>query len=388
MCNIFKCNRAGKYIGYYNNLSEAVYHNPNPQKDWFFTNGETLSIFMYNGFSWVNTNRVPLSSAGFEIIDDPVTFIPSIASGEVKTYFYIAGSAGNYTFTNFGNTTVSVSSASLIELNWDGTEWIPSYYEFDVAPQSSIPGIDIRIKQGEISSSEIFGIVEEGNIKNSHIEFKINSNFDYVIKEAPNLFICLVRRVQDWKKRNIYTRKRERYTKFSIAQDRVEEDFLSVTYPQQNGFDPTSKKIFWTKTAISPISLSALFDFYNGDTYNGQWIKYPFSLEEIIRRYIYITNYNSEYNIVVSPKEYFSNYQKVYTPRHARKNKFIRESNYFTTIFGLCIGRRNGKYTSNIHYDKGPITLLRGKMKYFHDITEQYINYSASIHGSNSFISK
>ena len=197
MCRIFKCNRAGKYIGFYNRLEDAMRDNPVAQRDWFFTNGETLSVWMFDGSRWIDTNR---AVGAVNMVDNPETFVPDVLAGESKTYFYLAPQAGEYTFTNFGGISVLVEKPSLISLNWNGIEWGDTICEFPVHGGELLPEVELRFVSlpGE-DPSEVYGSRESNTIKDCYVEFRISQGWDFINREKENIYLCLNR----WKSKSV-----------------------------------------------------------------------------------------------------------------------------------------------------------------------------------------
>ena len=227
MCRIFKCNRAGKYIGFYNRLEDAMRDNPMAQRDWFFTNGETLSVWMFDGNRWLDTNR---AVGAVNMIDNPETFVPDVLAGESKTYFYIAPQAGEYTFTNFGGISVSVEKPSLISMDWNGIEWGDTICEFPVHGEELLPEVELRfVSLPNDDVSEVYGIRESNIIKNCYVEFRMSQGWDFINREKENIYLCLNR----WKSKNM-ARKSTSLRKWVTVYDFFKTgDDLSHCYPNK-----------------------------------------------------------------------------------------------------------------------------------------------------------
>lgn len=384
MCNIFKCNRAGKYIGFYNNLSEAVYHNPNPQRDWFFTNGETLSVWMYNGDTWVNTNR---SFYEFNIIDDPSTFTPVVVSGESSIYFYIAFEAGNYSFTNFGGINVEVQNPCLIVLDWNGSSWSSHTYKIPEQKKNyTLPNIELRVFSYPSSmdeQSEIYGIKETNKIKDTYLEFKITENLDYINENKDNIYICLNR----WKRKS----KSHSYSTrgWKVINDSFTKVELAESYPNKSvnpmGYYGYGEFPFWGQSIISPIPFS---DFMaSGETYNGEWIRL-YSMEYVMRRFIYCRNRKGALWEVVSPYHFFTTSgNEVELMQSGAKKLMANEegkAQYATMTFGLCLGIKDFEPGSNNqHWIKGDIIPFTGIIGYN---TKNGLYYNAKLFGKHKFV--
>lgn len=517
MCGIFKCNRAGKYIGYYNSLSEAIYHNPNAQKDWFFTNGETMSVWMFDGLNWVDTNRA-VSSLDF--IDSPEDYEPVVIPGESKTYFYIATNAGTYTFIKFDGIQVEVASPSLISLNWNGISWssivstLPNgaedlgtvdfdflndflgekplelnsgvyqfivndeivdstclmrivrkdnhdavgeqsfyigqevYGFFTIESKSSLkldstqkaaylfrrdyssktgawsgweqestkedistlesklisldtyyannlqmPGIELRFVPMEIDdASELYGGQESNKIKDCYIEFRITEGLDYIRLNKSNIYVCLAR----WKRIN-----RQRNIGFfncrhwSVVDDALKGVDRENSYPNpgsaENGryrYD-MHRSIFWSQSRITPVSLSDL----TGSNYRGEWIRFPYSMEDIMRRYIYAkkkektggSTYEDEWSIV-SPYDFLQGsaddtVSMVSSGGHIRI-KGGNAKSYVSLSFGIFLGRMDFEDGgNNQHWIKGHVIPFTGRMV----ISSNILMYQAILFGKNRF---
>mgnify|MGYP001100582002 CR=1 FL=1 len=64
----------GRYLGYFHNLPEVLAKYPIGHRGWFFTNGETLSVWMWDELSrgWYDTNRADNTLQG--MVDDAASF--------------------------------------------------------------------------------------------------------------------------------------------------------------------------------------------------------------------------------------------------------------------------------------------------------------------------
>lgn len=387
MCNIFKCNRAGKYIGFYNNLSKAVYHNPNPQRDWFFTNGETLSVWMYNGDTWINTNR---SFYEFNIIDAPGTFMPNVVSGENNTYFYIAYEAGNYSFTNFNNIQVEVQNPCLITLDWDGSSWSSHTYKIPEQKQNyTLPNIELRVFSYPAShnaQSEVYGVKETNTIKYTYLEFRITESLDYINENKDNIYICLNR----WKRKS---KSHSYITKgWKVINDGFTVTELINSYPNSSGsstgfYEYNKLGIpFWGQSVINPIPLSNFIA--SGKTYNGEWKKL-YSMEYVMRRFIYCRNKKGKNLLeVISPYSFFTTIgTEAEMMQSGSKMLMTNEegkSQYATMTFGLCLGIKDFQPgTNNQHWIKGNIVPFTGIIGYN---TKNGLYYNAKLFGKHKFV--
>lgn len=384
MCNIFKCNRAGKYIGFYNNLSEAVYHNPNPQRDWFFTNGETLSVWMYNGDTWINTNR---SFYEFNIIDDPATFTPGVVDGESNIYFYIAYEAGSYSFPNFNGINVEVQNPCLITLDWDGSSWSSHTYKIPEQKQNyTLPNIELRVFSYPPSyneQSDVYGSKETNTIKYTYLEFRITENLDYINENKDSIYICLNRWKRKSKSRSYSTRG------WKVINDGFTTTELAESYPNKSvnsmGYYGYGEIPFWGQSIISPIPFS---DFIaSGETYNGEWIKL-YSMEYVMRRFIYCRNRKGELWEVVSPYHFFTTSGNEVEMMESGAKKLMAneegKAQYATMTFGLCLGIKDFQPGSNNqHWIKGNIVPFTGIIGYN---IKNGLYYNARLFGKHKFV--
>lgn len=394
MCNIFKCNRAGKYIGYYNNLSEAVYHNPNPQRDWFFTNGETLSVWMFNGFNWVDANRGSSSSCGFEIIDEPATFIPSVVIGEVKTYFYIASEAGVYNFQNFGGGIIlRVEYPCLIQLEWTGNSWDKYTYKITdpiKKQEYTLPNIELRFvsypKEYD-EPSDIYGSKEGNIIRDCMVEFRITESLDYINENKESIYVCLNRWKSKKKRGSLKTKG------WKVVVDQFTVSDLANSYPNgastSTGFYDYYNGIpFWGQSVINPVLLSNFIP--SNKTYNGEWIRYKSSMEEIMRRFIYVRNIKGESSYeVISPYDFFSTSgtqaQLIKSGGCIMMYHDEGHSQYASMTFGLCLGIYDFQPGSNNqHWVKGDISPFTGVIGY--NYRDNLLFYNAKLYGKSKFV--
>lgn len=386
MCGIFKCNRAGKYIGYYNNLSEAVYHNPNAQKDWFFTNGETLSVWMFDGLNWVDTSV--RASNPINLIDDPNTFVPSVVAGEPCTYLYIATKAGTYVFNNFNNISIKVSEPCLISLNWDGYKWSINEYAIPIPESKSndtLPNIEVRfLNKGVPEVSEIFGSKEGNPVKYSYVEFRISEQLDYINKEKDNIYIGLFR----WRSRSVATKGYSKKKYFIVSDLDSHDEYRDNSYPNggdsmgyyeygNNGF------VFWSPTVIRPKKLS---DILQGD-YNGEWIRFPYSMEEIMRRFVYIRNQKGINSYEVLPPLVFFKTSGAYTElvccgRYKVQGEEVPKPNCVTMSLGIGLCMRDFEDSSNNqHWITGDMIPFKGRI--VKPDSKDEIHYNGSLYNKH-----
>lgn len=117
----------GRYLGYFHNLPEVLAKYPIGHRGWFFTNGETLSVWMWDELSrgWYDTNRADNTLQG--MVDDAASFEPVAKPGVKTSYLYVQPEAGTVTFRNFVNWEAPVSVATegtaVILLFWNGDLW-------------------------------------------------------------------------------------------------------------------------------------------------------------------------------------------------------------------------------------------------------------------------
>lgn len=123
---MIRCND-GRYLGYFHNLPEVLAKYPTGRRGWFFTNGETLSVWMWDELSrgWHDTNCVDDTLQG--VVDDAASFEPVAKPGVKTSYLYVQPEAGTVTFRNFVNGEVPVSvtteGTAVILLFWNGDLW-------------------------------------------------------------------------------------------------------------------------------------------------------------------------------------------------------------------------------------------------------------------------
>ena len=124
---MIECCNEGRYLGYFHNLPEVLAKYPTGRRGWFFTNGETLSVWMWDELSrgWHDTNCVDDTLQG--VVDDAAGFEPVVKPGVKTSYLYVQPEAGTVTFRNFvnGESPVSVATegTAVILLFWNGDLW-------------------------------------------------------------------------------------------------------------------------------------------------------------------------------------------------------------------------------------------------------------------------
>lgn len=385
MCRIFKCNRAGKYIGFYNRLEDAMRDNPMAQRDWFFTNGETLSVWMFDGNRWLDTNR---AVGAVNMIDNPGTFVPDVLAGESKTYFYIAPQAGEYIFTNFGGISVSVEKPSLISMDWNGIEWGDTICEFPVHGEELLPEVELRfVSLPNDDVSEVYGGRESNIIKNCYVEFRMSQGWDFINREKENIYLCLNR----WKSKNM-AGKSTSHRRWVTVYDNIKSEFgdLSHCYPNKgeslNGYYRYEMKgiPFWTQSRIKPVAFS---DLIVGE-YHGEWIRIPYSMESIMRRFIYMRNQKSEHDWeVVPPQKFFDSSgrsaEMVCSGGKMKMSHDEGHANFVSLTLGLCLAIKDLSVTNYEKWIKGCMTAFCGRMGYTQKLG---LFYNATLYGKNRFV--
>ena len=122
------CPPEGRYIGHFDSLSDAENAYPaGGRRGWFFSNGETLSLWMWDSLSnaWHDTACADSTLRG--IVDDPAAFAPDVRPGLRTAYLYVQPAPGTVTLARFLNgnlpVQVTVQTTALILLFWNGDLW-------------------------------------------------------------------------------------------------------------------------------------------------------------------------------------------------------------------------------------------------------------------------
>ncbi len=128
------------YLGYYASLEALLSDYPEGgEPGSFFLNGETSTLWMWNplSHSWCNSNYATAPEF-VGVIFTPSTFSPSVFPTHEALYYYVAASAGSYSFPSLKELTqpivVTCSKPSIVLLHWDGAQWTPYVYPLEFSP--------------------------------------------------------------------------------------------------------------------------------------------------------------------------------------------------------------------------------------------------------------
>lgn len=128
------------YLGYFASLGDLLgKHSEGGEPGSFFLNGETSTLWMWNPVtaSWCDTNYRTAPDL-VSMIVDPETFSPSVIPDRESLYYFVAGTAGTYSFPLLRVSGLRVEAnctePSIVLLRWDGSRWTVHTYAIDLSP--------------------------------------------------------------------------------------------------------------------------------------------------------------------------------------------------------------------------------------------------------------
>ena len=165
---------------------------------------------------------------------------------------------------------------------------------------------------------------------------------------------------------------------------------MSHCYPNEgeflNGYYRYEMKgiPFWTQSRIKPVTLS---DLIVGE-YHGEWIRIPYSMESIMRRFIYMRNQKSEHDWeVVPPQKFFdssgTSAEMVCSGGKMKMSHDEGHANFVSLTLGLCLAIKDLSVTNYEKWIKGCMTAFCGRMGYTKKLG---LVYNATLYGKNRFV--
>ena len=219
------------------------------------------------------------------------------------------------------------------------------------------------------------------------MEFRISQGWDFINREKENIYLCLNR----WKSKSV-AMKNTSHRRWVTVYDNIKSEFddLSHCYPNKgeslNGnYIYGIKGIpFWTQSRIKPVALS---DLIVGE-YHGEWIRIPFSMESIMRRFIYMRNQKSEHDWeVVPPQKFFdssgTSAEMVCSGGKMKMSHDEGHANFVSLTLGLCLAIKDLSVTNYEKWIKSCMTAFCGRMGYTQKLG---LFYNATLYGKNRFV--
>ncbi len=149
-----------------------------------------------------------------------------------------------------------------------------------------------------------------------------------------------------------------------------ERDYSSsAVYPGKTVFNVEDGGITWTPKMLVPLPLSSLVP----GVYYGEWIKLPYDLEMIVRRFVYIRYQalnSSQYTVL--PIQNIGSGIKVDTKlkisgsrnRMKLSDERTSRSDFYASVnLGLCLAYSDTTYFNYVHWKMGPISEFRALVK-------------------------
>lgn len=238
-----------------------------------------------------------------------------------------------------------------------------------VMDDDKLPGLVIRVIYKHEGQSKHF-VNETGEILNADIYFRPLCSPEYFNQILPDLQIGLARcttrhRQRQKKSPNISTRSTQWHV-VGVPSISLKPD---QRYPQCSTFLQTfNDSPRWTYNDVSPVQVSQLIK-----DYSGQWIRFPFDLETIIRRFIYLYQKQG----TVPPYQYYVLPIKALKSSNLVSNGYVKisgirnrtslgkarskMSEFFASVnLGFCFCRYLTTPSNYMRYIFGPIAEKRG----------------------------
>ncbi len=227
-----------------------------------------------------------------------------------------------------------------------------------------LPGLQMRVIPRKEPGSTIFTNEDEA-IADADIYFRPMCSLEEFEKCADNLNVALVRFNTRYRKKAA--------TEYKLRQKsmHVVDTYgggSSMTYPSKTVF--TYKELetpVWTPKDIVPCNVKSLLQ---GTEYTGQWIKLPYSLEVIVRRFIYCYMKLNTTQVQIMPISVLKGDGTLSGARvkisGSRNRTLINQENvahsrsrYYASVnLGLCFCREQGA-ANYVHWNMGPVTEFR-----------------------------
>lgn len=245
-----------------------------------------------------------------------------------------------------------------------------------VLDDGRLPGLVIRVIYKQEGRSKHF-VNEIGEILNADIYFRPLCSQEYFNQILPDLQIGIARcttrhRQKRAKKPDISTRSTQWHvvgpTSISLSSDE--------RYPKRSTFPYNFNNCpNWTYNDLEPVKVSSLIN-----EYIGQWIRFPYDLETVVRRFIYIYQKQgtvSPYQCAILPiQTIHSNalvnygYVKIAGIRNRTPLTMARTkmSEYYASVnLGFCFCRFLNHPSNFMRYMTGPIAekraMVMGKLQ-------------------------
>lgn len=155
---------------------------------------------------------------------------------------------------------------------------------------------------------------------------------------------------------------------YHIVGDERNPDASSV-YPGKTVFNDIDGGVTWTPKMLVPLPLTSLVP----GVYYGEWIKLPYDLEMIVRRFVYIRYQalnSSQYTVL--PIQNIGSGIKVDTKlkisgsrnRMKLSDERTSRSDFYASVnLGLCLAYSDTTYFNYVHWKMGPISEFRALVK-------------------------
>ncbi|WP_418991740.1 hypothetical protein [Alistipes sp.] len=245
---------------------------------------------------------------------------------------------------------------------------VPQATNSSAAVEGNLPGLAIRVIYEHQANSSHFSN-EPGEILNASIYFRPLCDMEYFNRIMPGLQVGLARCTSRNRQRRIIRENvSSRSTQWHIVGEPATIYSSNVRYPVIKEFRPDLDLFpFWTYEDAPPVAVSALID-----EYYGQWIRFPYDLETVVRRFIYIYQRNESVSPVrykVLPIHTLSSsaivqggYIKI-SGNHLKTNletPRTKESQFYASVnLGFCFCRKMDLPANFKHWIFGPIERKR-----------------------------
>ena len=143
----------------------------------------------------------------------------------------------------------------------------------------------------------------------------------------------------------------------------------SSVYPGKTVFNVMDGEVTWTPKMLASKPLSSLIP----GAYYGEWVKLPYDLEMIVRRFIYIRQQAqgaAQYTVLpmqnLGPGIKTDTKIKVSGSRNRTNLAVERTSRsdfYASVNLGLCLVHKNDTYRHLVHWNMGPVSEFRALVK-------------------------
>lgn len=186
-----------------------------------------------------------------------------------------------------GVTAVPKTSGYIVEVKKDPANhrlYVPATNGSHDTDEGTLPGLVIRVIYKHQPQSEHF-TNETGEIQNADIYFRPQCSPEHFKRIMPHLSIGLARCTSRHRQSKTKgTAISQRSTGWHIVGRCFANYSPQTSYPQVTTFTGAFNDApRWTFDDTPPVAVSSLIE-----TYDGEWIKFPYDLETIVRRFVYI----------------------------------------------------------------------------------------------------